>query len=303
MEPGEEVIIGEDEIVNEVEEEQEELWMARAHNATLRPLQTVWLAINQSIMRFPSLSKAAAFFSTKRTKPSATAVPSELRVINSHQAAGDAESARAANEKRIGEIKAYQKEMARTRRSHAAYAQSLPTKSQLQSDVKAARSQKRTESWSRYVDGLKKCWNPPVAELQATGKIPKRDEAKRAAKAQRGQANLMQALKQSVLMKRKYLNYLGTEIVPSLVTPDNLDAKIQEAVDGSTDQQAGSASPSSSEYSLRTPTHVASYNATAEAVVESEKEVKRKLKEIRVLMDEYDKKNENEEECDGLIWA
>lgn len=216
-------------------------------------------------------------FSTKKK----TTVPSELRVINSHQVASEAESARAANEKRIKEIKLYQKEMARTRRSHASYAQSLPTKSQIQSEVKAERSTKRTESWTRYVEGLKRCWNPPVKELQATGKIPQRDEAKRAEKTQRGQVNLMQAMKQSILMKRKYLNYLGTEIVPSLVTPDNLDAKIQDAVDGGSSDQAATSFLPRANNNL--------YNVTAEGVVEGEKEVKRKLKEIRVSMSEYEK--------------
>ena len=224
-------------------------------------------------MRFPFALAGSSFlknFSTKSTakKP----IPSELRVINSHEAAESPETARLANEKRIKEIKVYQRELARSRRSHAAYAQSIPTKSKIEGDLKANRSQKRSESWSRYVDGLKRCWNPPVQELQATGKIPKRDEAKRAEKSRRGQENLMKSLKQSILMKRKYLNYMGTELVPNLVTHANLDAKIQEAVDPTDPEK------------MR-PTN--NYNLPAETVVEIEKNVKKKLKEIRVPMNEF----------------
>ena len=219
------------------------------------------------------------------TKSKAKSVPVDLRIINSHEVASDTEAALLANTRRIKEIKVYQRELARTRRSHASYAQSLPTKSKIQEEIKSARSQKRSDSWSRYVEGLKTCWNPPVAELQASGKIPRRDEVKRAEKASRGQGNLLKALKQSILMKRKYLNYLGSEIVPSLVTPENLDAKIQEAVDGPT----GSSDFAVNDGSIHRPNAASvSYNVAAEAVVAGEQEVKRKLKEIRVPMNEFE---------------
>ena len=209
----------------------------------------------------------------RRNSSNTAKTAKELKIINSHEVAESPESASLANEKRVKEIKLYQRELARARRSHAAYAQSLPTKSQIEKDAKLENSKKRAESWERYMEGLKKCWNPPVEELQATGKIPRRDEARRAEKARRGQENLMKALKQPILMKRKYLNYLSTEVVPNLVTLDNLDAKIQEAVDGAEVSGAEGAKSRGN-----------SYNVTAEAVVECEKEVKRKLKEIRVPM-------------------
>lgn len=208
---------------------------------------------------------------SRRNSSNTAKTAKELKIINSNEVAESPESATRANEKRVKEIRAYQRELARARRSHASYAQSLPTKSQIEKDAKLETSKKREESWERYVEGLKKCWNPPVEELQAAGKIPRRDEAKRAEKARRGQENLMKALKQPILMKRKYLNYLSTEIVPNLVTPDNLDAKIQEAVDGAEVSGAKDTKSRSN-----------AYNVTAETVVECEKEVKRKLKEIRV---------------------
>lgn len=198
-------------------------------------------------------------FSTK------TKAKSELRVINSHERASDPGAARLLNEQRVKEIKLYQAELARYRKTHATYAQSLPTKSQQEASRKLLRSQKRTESWSRYVDGLKKSLNPPISELQAAGLIPKRDETKKAEKSKRGEMNLMKSLKQSVLMKRKYLNYLSGQIIPNLITGENLDAKIQEAVD----RENGPVS----------------YNQAAEDVVEMEEAVKRKLREIRVPLE------------------
>lgn len=216
------------------------------------------------------------FFSQK-TKGSG---PSALKVINSHEIIESKEIVDRLNNLRLKELKEYQRELAAARRSHANYAKTLPTRSQLESEQKRLRSEKRTATWSKYVEGLKKCWNPPVEELQATGRIPKRDEALRAEKSERGRVNLMRAMKSTVLMRRKYLNYLSTEVIPSLITADNLEAKIQEALDA--------------------PSPGRSVNLTAEGVVQIEKEVKRKLREIRVPMDEYEE-NEGETEKESFI--
>ena len=124
---------------------------------------------------------------------------------------------------------------------------------------------------------MKRCLNPPVEELQAAGKIPKADPERRLKKLTRGRDNLLKALKPVVLMRRKYLNYLSTEIIPTLITPTNLEAKIGEAVDG-----RGSAGGAAAATEV-------SYNLNAEGVVEIEKEIKRKLKQIRVGMDEFER--------------
>lgn len=195
-----------------------------------------------------------------------------LKVINSHEKLESRSEVDKLNEIRFKQIKEYQKEMAAARRSHAQYSKTLPTRSQIETEKKKERAEKRNSTWKKYVEGLKKCWNPPVNELQANGKIPKRDEARRAEKSERGRVNLMQAMKSTVLMRRKYLNYLSTEVIPTLVTAENLDAKIQEALDS----DRGNV-----------------FNTTAEMVIEGEKEVKRKLREIRVPLDEYERELES----------
>ncbi len=191
-----------------------------------------------------------------------------MKVINSHEKLESKAEVDKLNEIRIKQLKGYQREMASTRRSHAQYAQTLPTRAQVENEQKRERGEKRTATWTNFVEGLKKCWNPPVSELQATGKIPKIDEERRAEKVARGSENLMRAMKSTILMRRKYLNYMSTEVIPTLITIDNLDAKIQEALEGDGATK--------------------SVNLTAEAVIEVEKEVKRKLREIRVPLDEYE---------------
>ena len=203
-------------------------------------------------------------------KPKRTPSSTTLKVINSHETFESKELVDEANAVRMKELKKYQKEMAKTRRSHAQFAESIPTRAEIESEQKRDRTERRTSTWTKYVDGLKKCWNPPVEELKAAGKIPVRDEARRAGKAERGRLNLMLATKYSVLMKRKYMNYLSTEVIPSLVTPENLEAKIQEALDEGDRTSWRSA------------------NLTAESVIEVEREIKRKLRGIRVSMDEYE---------------
>lgn len=199
------------------------------------------------------------FFSIKKKS-------SLVKVINSHEKCDSIEKVKIANEMRMKQIRNYQKEMAAVRRSNANFAKTFPTKAEIESELKKERGIKRKENWGKYVEGLKKCWNPPVEELKASGKIPIRDEVRRAEKIRKGQENLMQSMKPTILMRRKYLNYLSTEIIPTLVTSENLEAKIQEALESS-----GSM-----------------VNLTAEGVVEIEKEVKRKLKEIRVPLEEYE---------------
>lgn len=187
----------------------------------------------------------------------------ESKVINSHVKLPLVES-REFNKLRIKQIFEYQKELAKTRRSHAQFAQNHPTKAQREKEAKEQRTVKRSTTWSKYVEGLKKSLNPPVKELQAAGKILKANPERSQSKSERGQQNFQRSLKQTILMRRKYVNYLSTEVLPNLVTRENLEAKICEAVGG-------------------TP---ASHNLTAEIVVEREKEVKRKLREIRVPMED-----------------
>lgn len=207
------------------------------------------------------------FTASKDTKKSV------FKVINSHEKMGSEGEAKLANEIRMKQLQGYQREMAAARRVHAKFAKTIPTKAEIESSAKKERAERRAATWSKYVEGLKKTLNPPVKELQAAGKIPVRDDERRAAKAQRGQANLMAAMKSAVLMRRKYLNYLSTEVIPALITPSNLEAKIQEALQCEVPK---------------------SYSMGAEAVVEGENEVKRKLRGIRVPMEEYERRIEGD---------
>lgn len=222
--------------------------------------------LNLNISKYLKISK----FSSKSTKKPEI---SGAKVINSHVKVSK-EEAKVLNELRGQEIFAYQKELEGIQKSHAQFAQSFPTREEREKKEKKVKYEKRQGSWESYVEGMKRCLNPPVEELQAAGKIPRVDPERRKNKLIRGRDNLLKALKPVVLMRRKYLNYLSTEIIPTLITPTNLEAKIGEAVDG-----RGAAA-----------TTEVSYNLNAEGVVEVEKEVKRKLKQIRVGMDEFEEK-------------
>lgn len=204
------------------------------------------------------------FSSVSRAKPA-----KELKIINSHEIAGSKAEAEKANAVRLNQIKIYQREMAATRRSNSIFAQKFATRSEKEMKAKSERRDRKRAAWEGYLAGLRKCLNPPVAELQAAGKIPRSDPVKKAGKAERGRLRLLEALKQPCLMRRKYLNFLSTEVVPSLVTPANLDAKIQAA--------------------LEAPV---SHNLSADSVVQVEKDVRRKLKSIRIPMPEYEKEAE-----------
>lgn len=189
---------------------------------------------------------------------------SEAKVINSHIKL-PVKEAEKANEVRIKQIFNYQRQLAKTRRSHAQFAQQFPTKSEREKEEKEVRRERRRVTWTSYVEGLKKSLNPPIKELQESGKIPKMNLERRQEKSDLGQINFQRSMKSTVLMRRKYVNYLSTELLPYLVTKDNLEAKINEALEGAV-----------------------SHNLTAEMVIEREKEVKRKLKEIRVSIDEHE---------------
>jgi hypothetical protein len=186
------------------------------------------------------------------------------KIINYHGKGETREAAERANSIRTNQIKVYQEEAARTRRSHAEFARQFPTKTEEETRVKAARREKRDATWKTHVERLKKHLNPPVAQLQQSGKIPRPNPEKRAAKVARGQVNLLQSQKYVNLMRRKYLNLLSTDVAPALVTEANLDAKILAA--------------------LEAPV---SHNLSAETVVQKVKDFKLKLKAIRVPMPEY----------------
>lgn len=208
---------------------------------------------------------------SKSTKATGSSTCTRLfKLINSHENAESRDVAEVANQKRIKQLHAFQRESAQMRRAHAAFVQQFPTKSEREVQAKQQRTEKRASTWSKYVEGLKKCLNPAVKELQADGKIRSANLERREGKALRGQENFLKSLKPATLMRRKYLAYLSTETLPNLVTASNLDAKIQEALD-----------------------KPVSYNVNAEGVVEGEREVKRKLREIRVDMSEFEGVNMN----------
>lgn len=188
---------------------------------------------------------------------------SSLKIINSPQLESSAEKAAELNAKRMAQLTEYTQNLRQVRKDYAQLAQSQPTKDEIEAERRTARAQKRLENWKNYVQSVKKRLNPDVPALQAAGQIPRRNEERRAEKAQRGAEALAEAHRQAILMRRKYLSYLATEVVPNLVNSENLDAKIQAALD-----------------------NPVSYNLTAESVVKTEKGVKERLRAIRVEMEE-----------------
>jgi hypothetical protein len=219
--------------------------------------------MNVLLKRFTSNASKAA---------NAANTGNNVKIINSHQTVQSAEVATQLNSLRTQQIYAYQRKSAQKRREHANFAQTFPTREQRESETKGIAASLRQTAWDKYIEGVKRSLNPPVKELQAAGKIPSPDPERRAEKVQKGRLNLLQALKQQTLMRRKYINFLSTETIPSLVTPENLDAKIQSALD----------SPSS-------------YNLSAHDVINNgETILKRKLREIRVPMDDYQQTDKND---------
>ncbi len=200
-------------------------------------------------------------FKSFRASFSSTAKP--IKIINSSQVEECAERAAKLNSKRAAQLAEYVKSLRKSQKEYAQYAQSLPTKDEIDATKRNQKSKFRVESWKRYVEAVKKRLNPDVPALQAAGLIRQRNPERRAEKAQRGTEALAKAHRQAILMRRKYLSYLAVEVIPSLVNVENLDAKIQTALD-----------------------NPVSYNLTADSVVQVEKRVKEKLRAIRVEMEE-----------------
>ena len=199
--------------------------------------------------------KRANFSSSPASKP--------IKIINSSQVEESAEKAAELNAKRAAQLAEYAKSLRRTRQSYARLAQAQSTKDEIDAAQRKEKSAKRLEAWQKYVESVKKRLNPDVPALQAAGLIPRRDPERRAEKAKRGAEALAKAHRQAILMRRKYLSFLAEEVVPGLVNAENLDAKIQAALD-----------------------NPVSYNLTADAVVQTEKRVKEKLRSVRVDMEE-----------------
>lgn len=215
-------------------------------------------------MRTPSQNMLARLYCRRAWFSSTiTANSGKFRIINSSQITESADEAAQLNSKREAQLQEYQSALQERRKEYAQYAQSIPTKAEREATIKAQKSQKRSEMWEKYVAGVKKRLNPNVEELQTAGLIPRPNPERKAEKAQRGIEALAQAHRQAILMRRKYLSYLATEVIPDLVNEDNLDAKIQSALD-----------------------NPVSYNLTVDSVVRSEKQVKERLRSIRVEMEE-----------------
>lgn len=206
--------------------------------------------LNNFLQRF---TKRASFSSQKHA----------FKIINSPQVEASAEKAAELNAKRTAQLVEYARSLRKVRKEHAQFAQSLMSRDEKEQQKRTERTKLKLENWKRYVEAVKKRLNPNVPALQAAGLIPRRDPERRAEKAQRGAEALAGAHRQAILMRRKYLSYLAQEVIPTMVTQDNLDAKIQAALD-----------------------NPVSYNLTADAVVRTEKQIKEKLRSIRVGMEE-----------------
>jgi hypothetical protein len=206
---------------------------------------------------------ACRFFSAK---------PVQFKVINSSQTCATASEAAVLNAARNAQLAAYQAELSQTRHKHAEYARTLPTRTEREEARKSSRRLRNDAAWSEYVERVKQSLHPPVAELQAAGKLPKPlDAAARAKKAAESNTAAWQAESRAILMRRKYLAYLAGEVLPQCVTRDNLDARVQAAIERPT-----------------------SYNLTASAVVSREKSVNEALRQIRVDMPRIANETANE---------
>ena len=99
-----------------------------------------------------------------------------------------------ANEKRAKEIKGVSKRISTCASIPHFLRSKPPDKSQIEKDAKLENSKKQEESWEKVCGGTLKSWNPPVEELQATRKIPRRDEAEESGEGTRSQEEFDESL-------------------------------------------------------------------------------------------------------------
>ena len=121
----------------------------------------------------------------------------------------------------------------------------------------------QTESklkWERYLHKVKSAYADPTSSIHSNSHPcrPKFDHSKTPAQRKENVYNLKTALRPHKVMRRKYVVALD-EIAKDFVTRDNLDAKIQ--------------------YALEHPTF---YNQSPQNIIDEEKRLKDRLRETRV---------------------
>ena len=175
-----------------------------------------------------------------------------LRVINSPQVCATPEAAALLNARRNEQLAAYCADLRRRQRAYALEAQQLPTRAQRVLQERAVRREQRNAQWPAQVAAF-------VARLDLPRRGASVRSESRSARAGRAESRVPNAepqttnaesqptgtesqstcseprervsLARDALMRRKYLHYLAAQVLPGLVTRDNLDARVLAAVE------------------------------------------------------------------------
>lgn len=158
----------------------------------------------------------------------------------------------------------YQEDLKNQRQKYIQQYANKPTRAQSQELLQKAKRNALDDQWKSYMNTLKQSYQNPNSPLRSTTFHPCRpnlnDLYKKRKNHQKGEERLNQSRKFINIMRQKYIQYMNDEIIPNLITENNIEQKIQYALD-----------------------HPINYtNQTAEYIVEQEKRIKTKLKLIRV---------------------
>ncbi|PJF19726.1 hypothetical protein PSACC_00463 [Paramicrosporidium saccamoebae] len=134
---------------------------------------------------------------------------------------------------RNAELIEYQTALRKTRQKYRLEFAAVPTRAQKQAADRQTRSLKRDAEWNKYLEGVRTKLNDPTSDL--TRDRHRCRPVRRVIKSQEmrleGVENMSKALVQVQVMKRKQITMLSKQLEGTMITKENLDQRIREAIE------------------------------------------------------------------------
>lgn len=140
---------------------------------------------------------------------------------------------RGVNATRNAELLQYQESLRKCRERYRAECASQPTRAERESAARTARATERNARWSTYLDGIKTQLSQPSSTLLRDRPLcrPIIRVSKSAEYRERAKGNLSGMLIEGAIKKRRHLAMLHRQLDGSVITMENLDGKIREALE------------------------------------------------------------------------
>jgi hypothetical protein len=140
---------------------------------------------------------------------------------------------RGVNVARNVELIEYQKALRKTRQKYRIEFAAVPTKAQKQAADRQVRSLKRDAEWSKYLESVRTQLNDPKSDLTRDRHRcrPVRLVIKSQEMREEGIENMSKALTQVQVLKRRQISMLSKQLEGTMITRENLDQRIKEAIE------------------------------------------------------------------------